>query len=463
MSAADILDPRDPAAWADQPFELLLSYPRAEVLELQDEAISRRFASLRERVAALHRLASRQGVDHVASMQEALLVFFDHRVLKSYPRGLVEKHDFGRLTTWLDRLTTRDLTDVPLEGLGTVDDWIERLDANGMFLVHSTGTTGKLSFVPRSQIDYPIWCSAQFEARRATTGVDLRTEPIPMFTTSYRHGHQSMVKMGYSLALASAGGDEARHPVYDFRISSELLALAGRLRGAEERGELDQLSFDPTLLDEYKAFIDRGRTRADDIQRWFTKLADEFRGRRVYITGTAGDLVRLALTGRETGFACEFGPDSVLFTGGGMKGFVDPPADWEQLIKDFFGVQRISGIYGMSECSGLAPRCIEDHYHFFPYTVPALLDSEGAIIASEGVQTGRLALFDLLAETYWGGFVTGDRVTVHWDDGCGCGWAAPWIEDDVVRFSELEGGDDKITCAGTAEVYSEFMDYVSRI
>jgi hypothetical protein len=27
----------------------------------------------------------------------------------------------------------------------------------------------------------------------------------------------------------------------------------------------------------------------------------------------------------------------------------------------------------------------------------------------------------------------------------------------------MEGGDDKISCAGTEEVYSEFMDYVSRI
>ena len=31
----------------------------------------------------------------------------------------------------------------------------------------------------------------------------------------------------------------------------------------------------------------------------------------------------------------------------------------------------------------------------------------------------------------------------------------------IARFAELEGGDDKITCAGTEEAYSEFMDYVS--
>ncbi len=40
---------------------------------------------------------------------------------------------------------------------------------------------------------------------------------------------------------------------------------------------------------------------------------------------------------------------------------------------------------------------------------------------------------------------------------------APRLDRNIARFSELEGGDDKITCAGTEEMYSEFMDYVSRI
>ena len=78
------------------------------------------------------------------------------------------------------------------------------------------------------------------------------------------------------------------------------------------------------------------------------------------------------------------------------------------------------------------------------------------------VQTGRLALFDLLAETYWGGFISGDRVTIHWDDDCSCGMKGPRIANDIVRFSELQGGDDdKITCSGTQQAYNSFMDYVS--
>jgi hypothetical protein len=69
-------------------------------------------------------------------------------------------------------------------------------------------------------------------------------------------------------------------------------------------------------------------------------------------------------------------------------------------------------------------------------------------------------LVDVIPTSYWGGFMSGDEVTIHWDDGCDCGWQGPRAEKTVRRFTEKEGGDDKITCAGSAQAYNEFMDYV---
>ena len=71
----------------------------------------------------------------------------------------------------------------------------------------------------------------------------------------------------------------------------------------------------------------------------------------------------------------------------------------------------------MSECAGFAPMCEHGYFHFMPYTIPILLDREAQELPREGVQTGRLAVFDLLAETYWGGFISGDQV----DDALGRG------------------------------------------
>jgi hypothetical protein len=75
-----------------------------------------------------------------------------------------------------------------------------------------------------------------------------------------------------------------------------------------------------------------------------------------------------------------------------------------------------------------------------------------------------MALYDFLAESYWGGYITGDRVNIYWDSSCPCGRQGPRIDKEIVRFSDLDGGqDDKISCAGTTEAYSAFMDFVSEI
>jgi hypothetical protein len=90
--------------------------------------------------------------------------------------------------------------------------------------------------------------------------------------------------------------------------------------------------------------------------------------------------------------------------------------------------------------------CSNGFFHFLPHTVPVMIDQDGVVLPRDGVHTGRLGLFDLLAESYWGGFMSGDRVTMYWDYECGCGWNGPRVDRDIARFAELEGGDDdKIT------------------
>lgn len=166
------------------------------------------------------------------------------------------------------------------------------------------------------------------------------------------------------------------------------------------------------------------------------------------------------MDGTANDIRCDFAPDSILMAGGGFKGYKERPDDWQDLLKRFFGIDRIASMYGMSECMGTAPKCDAEYYHFFPYTVPLVLDDDARPLPREGRQTGRMVLFDLLAATYWGGFISGDRVNIHWDEACPCGWKGPRIDGDIQRFSEMEGGDDKITCAGTAKAYNDFMDYV---
>src|SRR3954451_13268427 len=213
------LDPQNVAACGAQPHEALFDLPAEEVHAAQRAALRNRFVALRPQVDALDKLATRQEVDSIDEINDVVPVLFDHRVYKSYPLSLIEKRQFPRLTAWMDRLTTRDLTSVPLDGLTSVDSWLARLDEHGMIIGHSTGTTPKLSFIPRSQDDWPSWCNAYFEGVRASINVDLRKVQVPALAAGYRSGHQMMTKMGLLFGRESAGGEENRHMLYDYPLS----------------------------------------------------------------------------------------------------------------------------------------------------------------------------------------------------------------------------------------------------
>ena len=88
----------------------------------------------------------------------------------------------------------------------------------------------------------------------------------------------------------------------------------------------------------------------------------------------------------------------------------------------------------------------------------------GAVLPREGVQRGRFAFMDLSAETYWGGGLSGDAVTVHWGAAtCACGRRGTHIEPTVARLSEQQGGDDKISCAGAQAAHDAALEFLTRV
>lgn len=459
--SASKLDPQTPATWTQLSPEEIFDVTAEQAAPAQLEALQLRFAALKDRIGALANLVEGEKIEHLDALNDVLPLLFDHRVYKNYPISLIEKRNIKRLNAWLDKLTTHDLSKVPLDDVTSIDDWLSRLDEHDMIVGHSTGTTGKLSFIPRSRVEWPAFAAAYFVAMTAAIGFDLRKEKIHSIATGYRSGHQMMIKMTRLMAEASAAGEEERDVLHDHGMSSDLLSLAGRFRAAEAKGELDQLEIDPELLARHKANLAAGARRDDDLEAWFRPLAEQYKSQRVMVGGPTADLVRIALRGRETGLECDFADDAILMTGGGFKGWKGAPDDWQELLTSFFGIPKICSVYSMSEIMANCPKCSEGNYHLPPYLIPYVLDADAKPLPREGSQTGRFALFDLLAETYWGGFISGDRITLHWGDDCGCGWKSPRISGEIVRFAELEGGDDdKITCAGTQKVFDNFLDYV---
>jgi hypothetical protein len=148
-----LLPPDDPSSWPRTDILELLALSHRDYFPLQLAALRHRFEQLNGRVAALDRLARRQGVTRVESIADALPLFFDHRVYKSYPLAIIEQRDLKKLTGWLDRLTTHDLSAMPLDGLTTIDGWLDRLTTSGCW-----------SAIPRA----PPASSASCRARAAS-------------------------------------------------------------------------------------------------------------------------------------------------------------------------------------------------------------------------------------------------------------------------------------------------------
>jgi hypothetical protein len=118
----------------------------------------------------------------------------------------------------------------------------------------------------------------------------------------------------------------------------------------------------------------------------------------------------------------------------------------------------------MSEAaSGITRMCPAGRYHIIPNLIPFLIHPQtGALLARNGTVQGRFGFFDIAAQTRWGGFLTGDEITIDFGDdrACGCGRKGAFIIGGIRRYTEAEGGDDKITCAGAANVHDAALEFI---
>jgi hypothetical protein len=277
----------------------------------------------------------------------------------------------------------------------------------------------------------------------------------------YRYGRGAITRVPEMALGPMLGGSEERlHVLRQGRLSSDSMYLAGRVRAAQARGELDQLEINPALRARREQFEREQHELQQSLPRFIEESIEQLRGERVWILATWNVLYAMAQAGLERGVSNVFAPDSLVTTGGGAKGQVVPD-DWEDAVKRFVGVDRIQHAYAMTEMTGLSKLCEHGHYHYEPWVIPFVLDPEdGHALPQAGVQTGRSAFFDLLPSSYWGGFITGDEVTAHWDP-CECGRTTAHIERRVERYSDKRGGDDKITCAAPDDAHRAALEFLT--
>jgi hypothetical protein len=433
--------------------------------ELQLDAARLRFAQMRDSVATLGTMAGELGTEQIATLEDLVPLLFQHSVYKSYPPALLERNRFDLLTRWLSRLSTHDLSALDVSGCDSLDSWLDVLDAEtDVRVAHSSGTAGTMSFLPRSLHDWDRMYEGirpgLFQFSDPLGERDHSGEHFNLIWPLYRHGRSTITRLPDMAKDRLLGGSEERiHALRQGRVSSDAMYLAGRLRAAAARGELDTLEINPALRARREEFEREQREMAQGLPRFIEHTIHTLRGRRVWVLATWNVLYGMAQAGLESGLENVFAPDSLVTTGGGAKGQVVPD-DWEETVRRFTGVPRIQHCYVMSEMTGLNKMCEHGHYHFEPWFIPFALDPDGgAPLPREGRQTGRMAFFDVLPTSHWGGFITGDEVTFDWSP-CPCGRTTAHIEGRIERYSEKRG-DDKITCVAADDAHRAALEYLT--
>jgi hypothetical protein len=434
--------------------------------ELQQQGLKRLFAEQCEAIPMVAKLAKSQGIRSIEEVEEAAPLLFQHTMYKSYPLSFLSARRFDQLTKWLDKLTSVDLSKVDASQCDSIDGWLDHLTAKTVLdTVTSSGSSGTMSFVPKSRHDWRIWCVTNriLELQRfgeepsetALTGLFHVAWPI------YADGHLASFRAGQYLKANLGGGREDHfHPLYPERGSADLMWLAAQLRAAAARGDASRVEVPPALLARRAEVEQMQSGMAARQQAFIYELVEQLHGQRIYCSYPTYPLYQVAMRGLERGMTCAFAPDSIVGSPGGAKGNPVPP-DWDEYVKRFFGVDRVERYYGMTEMTALHKMCTKGRYHFQPWVIPYLLNPDsGQLLPRHGIQRGRAAFVDLHTRGHWAGIVTGDEIEIDFDEPCGCGQTTVHMSGDIVRFSEKQGGDDKINCAAAPQAHADAMEYL---
>jgi len=421
----------------------------------------------REQIPVLAKLAEAQGISRLNALDDMAPLLFEHNVYKSYPSAVLAQMKFGQLIKWLDRLTPYDIAGLDVSACNSIDSFLDTLLAETPLDVGiSSGTSGTMSFFPKSKADYRM-C---FNGLRVQVLQPFGQPPsdsalhdkFHVMTPLYRDGYGSVGRLGpYCREIFAHGDDAFYHTAFPYKMSADLNFLGARLRAAAAKGDVNKVDVPAPLLAR-RGELEKIQAEGPAQQAAFIRdMVTQLKGERVIAIGLSNMFYDVAKWGESQGVHDVFGPGSVVMAGGGGKGVVLPP-DWDQKVMKFFGVDRLLNNYGMTEMTSLVVGCEHGHFHLPPWVCLFVLDPDtGQPMPRTGTQTGRASFFDMTNDGTWGGIVTGDKVTVNWDTPCACGRSTAYLEGRIQRFSELQGGDDKITCAASPAAQAEALDYLN--
>lgn len=251
-------------------------------------------------------------------------------------------------------------------------------------------------------------------------------------------------------AISEAFGDGQDCP-----FPGEPITVGQVRRMVALRRDIANGSASPSEIQAFDLLSAARQTAVEDGLATIARTLVENRHRKLIISGLFATLFQISEMVRSLGcHGNDFHRDNVLQSAGGLKG-ATLPANYRERILETFNIreERVFQFYSMQELNSSFPRCRAGRYHITPWVILLVLDDKGERLVEpvEGEAEGRAAFFDISLEGRWGGVITGDKITANYGQ-CACGHQGPTVGPEIIRFSDLPGGD-KISCSGTIDAY----------
>jgi long-chain-fatty-acid---luciferin-component ligase len=337
---------------------------------------------------------------------------------KNYP-----SEEPQQLYEWLYAVSSVDIGEFDFSGKKIQDflRWAEtRL--NGV-VNHSSGTTGKFSFMFRDELT----SKRMFFAADKTLLFSI-VPPRDDAHFIYPGPTRTHLTIGRWIAEGTRifPGDR-RHFLTDRELSIDILRImSGHVSGVGDRFKLMVI----------KKAMEKGQLRLINMLKEMDK-----KGQQVYMLSFPYQIYDLMKKMEEAGVYLNLGEsDSVILTGGGWKIYEDRKVSVDEFAKrveEFFGVPQdhYRDLYGMSEMNGIALDCRHRHKHLSPWIYPMVLDEENNPLPFGEV--GRFAFLDPAAHSYPGFMMTGDQVKIL-EECPSCSLQGMVIRGDISRMAGAE-------------------------
>lgn len=420
----------------------------------QPDVIARIDAHFQERlqqVPALRKRAEAEGIKEISDLEAVVPLLFPHVTYKSYPESLISKGQWAGMNKWLDSLSTHRVDNVDVAGVepGDTDTWVARLQAAGHLVTSSSGTTGKNSFLNKTEADRKVSFENMLTCFvRRGVEADHSWQVVPTQPDSGIEVYRATQDMLYDhFARPDSFRPERKAQTVGFHAYMSRMAA---MRQAMVEGT--------ARPDEIAAFEAEAAQRQSETDAHVARVAAwvlEHRHDKILFTAMFPMLYRIVEKLRELGASLgDVDGANALMVAGGLKGTQLPPDYQEQIFSMLhLDKTRFVHFYSMQEVNLRMPKCTEGRYHVLEGLVLLVLDQPGEALVpvSDGIAEGRACFVDTTVDGRWGGTMSGDRVTADFGR-CPCGESGPTVLPEITRYSETIDGD-KITCAGTMDAY----------